>query len=246
MRLKVQDLVVNLSSAVAEWQKTIDGFVDVARSLRNIKRRILGRGGRRIDLCDVSSMHLAIQYGVKPVVSDFYDVVQSFSEKSGQMDVIRLYTRSHDSSNVSVDDANWTGNGEWETSEAAVFYVQPVVPDNSIDLGNPVEWAWEAIPFSFVVDWCIPVGDWLTSLDALKNVNVLGGVVTRKERFRGTFDCKVSGSYAAEAPSTVSYESHSRGVYGTIPLPPFPRWEPTHSFAALQNAAALLHQVRGC
>lgn len=33
------------------------------------------------------------------------------------------------------------------------------------DLGSPVGWAWELTPYSFVVDWFLSVGDWLSQFD---------------------------------------------------------------------------------
>jgi hypothetical protein len=36
----------------------------------------------------------------------------------------------------------------------------------SLGLTNPLELIWERIPYSFVVDWFLPIGGWLSTLDA--------------------------------------------------------------------------------
>jgi hypothetical protein len=42
-------------------------------------------------------------------------------------------------------------------------------------LTNPLEVAWELIPFSFVADWFISVGDWLRGLTALHGLRIVSG-----------------------------------------------------------------------
>ncbi len=38
----------------------------------------------------------------------------------------------------------------------------------SLGLDNPLGTAWEVTPYSFVVDWLLPVGDWLGALNSIK------------------------------------------------------------------------------
>lgn len=42
---------------------------------------------------------------------------------------------------------------------------------------NPLEVAWELVPFSFVADWFLPIGDYLSSLDAPFRFQHLGGTI---------------------------------------------------------------------
>lgn len=48
-------------------------------------------------------------------------------------------------------------------------------------LANPAEVVWELVPFSFVADWFLPIGDYLSALDAPARFSHLGG--TRGVRF---------------------------------------------------------------
>jgi hypothetical protein len=47
-----------------------------------------------------------------------------------------------------------------------------------LGLTNPLAIAWELVPFSFVLDWLVPVGTWLQSLDATLGVKFVGGCRT--------------------------------------------------------------------
>lgn len=45
---------------------------------------------------------------------------------------------------------------------------------------NPSLVLWEAVPWSFVVDWLLPVGDFLSSLTALWGISIISNVYTTK------------------------------------------------------------------
>lgn len=49
-------------------------------------------------------------------------------------------------------------------------------------LTNPLEVAWELLPYSFVVDWFVPIGDYLSALDAPLRFKHRGGVVGIKQQ----------------------------------------------------------------
>lgn len=249
LRLKIQETSVNLASSVAEWRKTLDGFIFFAKEMRRIKRAIISHRGRRkpLNFCDVSATHLAVHFGIKPVVSDLYDVVQSFN--GAQEPVIRVHARAK-ASEWAKTTGEYISEGQWTSSDYVTCYIQPKTPERhkSIDLGNPIEWTWELIPFSFVIDWALPVGDTLTALFALNSVNILATSVVHKRKFKGEYryNDSWSPSYKPGTSGSVFYESHSRSVPGTIPLPRPPKFSMTKSLLALQHAVALLHQLRKC
>lgn len=45
---------------------------------------------------------------------------------------------------------------------------------SQLSLTNPLEVAWELVPFSFVVDWMLPIGDYLSNMSALHGIEPLG------------------------------------------------------------------------
>jgi hypothetical protein len=47
---------------------------------------------------------------------------------------------------------------------------------------NPVSLAWELLPFSFVVDWFLPIGPYLESLDSWGGLILLDGCETTFSR----------------------------------------------------------------
>lgn len=249
IRLKIQELSVNLASSVAEWKQTADGFIYFANQIRRIRRQIVSRTSsrsNRLNFCDVSATHLAVHFGIKPVVQDLYDVVQTFN--GAQPPIIRVHARAKETAK-GLSTSEYIEEGKWTSSDYVVSYVQPKT-FGEIDLGNPVEWAWELIPFSFVVDWALPVGEYLTSLFALQKVDVLATCVSQKRKYEGTTlynpDWYPGYPYIPGKKGVVKYETHTRFVPTSIPLPDLPRFDVTDSILALQHAGALLHQLRKC
>lgn len=59
---------------------------------------------------------------------------------------------------------------------------------------NPLEVAWELVPFSFVADWFLPIGDYLSHLDGSFRFNHLGGT------YGGKSISKTTNRYSARYP----------------------------------------------
>jgi len=131
-------------------------------------------GVRRIKLIQsdkaVASNWLALQYGWKPLLSDIYDgavfvdhklrnpTVHRVSatafaggSKQGSLYLVSLYYPS-----VSVAHKNIS-------SERIVAYLKEVDTIRLSGLMDPVSVAWELVPYSFVVDWFVPIGNYLSA-----------------------------------------------------------------------------------
>jgi hypothetical protein len=64
-------------------------------------------------------------------------------------------------------------------------YLQRV---SNVGLTNPLVVAWELVPFSFVVDWFLPLGDWLNGLDATMGLTFSKGSSTFYYRVQQTVE----------------------------------------------------------
>jgi hypothetical protein len=51
---------------------------------------------------------------------------------------------------------------------------------NSLGILNPLYTVWVAVPFTFVVDWFLPVGDWLQSLSSTIGLQFIDGYITQR------------------------------------------------------------------
>lgn len=126
----------------------------------------LGRKGWRYSMSDIGSVVLEYRFGWSSLVSDIGGALEVLQGQypafaaygSGAGDV--TYAPSSAGSNVSVV---WT----IRVSERIKAQVQLVNPNlyllNSLGLVNPAGVAWELVPYSFLVDYFIPIGSFLNS-----------------------------------------------------------------------------------
>lgn len=249
LRRKLSSNRVNLSSSVAEYRESAKLFVSLAKGLfgayRDIRR---GRwpefGNARIQ--DIPASILAYNFGIAPLVGDVFSVIEALRLKLAAP----ISMRCSASVKKPIEDVVKIGANEFIVKgsirqRATIYYEMDPTQFKSeyFDFGNPIEWAWELIPFSFVVDWAIPIGGYLNGLDALNGIvtNSIRGTVTTKldEKWHGRW----SEAEVAIRPFTGSFKSYKReGILNTIPAP-LPRWKPSLSWKRVLNASSILAQM---
>jgi hypothetical protein len=143
------------------------------------------RAGREF----AASTWLEIKYGWKPLLNDTYNASESMARMmsdNSSSDVRTLGTGSSRSPYKFVSSSSLKGfaSGERKVSARYVIYSRISNPSlrtaAGLGLTNPAIFAWELLPFSFVVDWFVPVGDVLNSLDATMGLNFVDGTLTLK------------------------------------------------------------------
>lgn len=250
LRSDIGALSADISSSVAEYKKIGDGFVTFVNTLRKIRRRVLGRADTpRLSIDDVASMHLAVHFGIKPVVGDFYQLLEKTMPLMEDPPVIKVSSQTGDSADTYRFSNPYHSEIKWKISSRAKTHVKLKNTLGNIDVGNPVEWAWELIPFSFVIDWAIPIGSYLSQFFALSNVDVVSPVsvtTVTKADIKTYRDPYPDGPYSSGyvIPATAKRSEYRRDIYSTIPLPAFPSFKPSISLLRVQHAAALLTLLR--
>lgn len=256
MRLKIRDETVNLGQSLVEYRQTAKMFRGFGRAVKDgwklMHGRLPRRRRRKVTPCTVASAHLMNTYGIQPLASDLFD---SYEQLSARLD-LPIYRRFH--SRVQGIEAgqearysSWTKcEGYVRRSQDAVCYVRfhPNWTKSTLAVGNPAELAWELIPFSFVVDWGLNIGDVLASLDALSSVSGVKGTLTTKHRYhltRITSDRPSQYGRPLVQNQVGFYDltTHKRDLITDIPLPRVPTWKPSRSWKTIMNGIALLTSV---
>jgi len=243
--LRIRSRVNDVSSLVAELHKSADGFVTIAEKARKIANRVKDarkgkfRSRKELKLSDISDTHLAVTYGIKPVVSDAYTVWEG-TERVNRAFLHTIRTRHTE--RVSYTDSNskpWQGT----VVHTRTSLVRMNPNAGNYDIGNPLEWAWENIPFSFVLDWFVNVGDTIAAsfVDrSCQHVSTVRSVKTELTNRKPN----LPAPYVLVRNAACKYRSHKRDVLGAFEVPDRVRLEPTKSLSALSNAVALLVSVR--
>lgn len=146
-----------------------------------------------------SALWLEYHFGWSPLIQDIHDACDVLqTSPSGTRDIRASGTARADVSGYSSA-VGYTGptsaHGQITVKYGSKVEInnQNLFLANRLGLVNPASIAWELVPFSFLVDWFIPVGNFLNSY-----TDFLG--VSFKEPYTTHF-CKVSGGYVTSQGS---------------------------------------------
>lgn len=134
---------------------------------------------------------LELQYGWKPTMSDVQASCEELSSSTSSGHPFRCHVTSM--AKETLDRSSWgrctdhAASSLLRTRKGHDFckvrldyeLASPLLAVfSSLGLTNPLEIVWELVPYSFVVDWAVPIGSWLSSMDADFGWKFLGGSAT--------------------------------------------------------------------
>lgn len=172
-------------ASLGEMPETLKMLVDLLRTALELtiaaksgNLKVLRRAAKKLVSVDgLSDVWLLYRYGIRPLMADIRNVLSAVKkdlEKSlrytsrGKFDTGLLVSEREFCSQPTGNLARWP---VWKvkTGTRRVFRAGVLFEiDQSIDamsalwgLDSPIESAWELIPFSFILDWFVNVGDCL-------------------------------------------------------------------------------------
>jgi hypothetical protein len=115
-----------------------------------------------------------------------------------------------------------------------------------VNFGNPLEWAWERIPFSFVVDWVLPVGNFVQAIGTLSRIESSYGTrsIQRYVNAANSGSSVTYPIYKVEVMPRAKYASHQRDIVGAAALPDVFQVVRSKSLTRLASAVSLLTLLR--
>lgn len=128
------------------------------------------------------------------------------------------------------------------------YTVKPGDVPGRFGLLNPLEVVWELIPLSFVADWFLPIGDYLSAMDAPFRFSHRGGTYGyRAQTEMSTLAKRMvpsTGTFTGFS-GTGSYTMVRRTVMSSIPSVKLLNFSPDTNMSAsrVTSAIALLHQL---
>lgn len=260
---KVKNQKVNFAQALAERAQTarlLEQMVGrLITAIKAAKTGNLPRAARALfpgNSRQLAQDWLALQYGIKPLISDISGAAALLTEpRTFQYDVKvrtreelpreRIYTQNMGTFPCKTDVYS---EGYVEvTYKARVVvtddFVRTVHRSGLLDMETL---AWELTPYSFVIDWLLPIGDYLAARDAFSGLTIqyLTKTVFKKETISCTRQIggykngytwsNWTGGYVIEKVSTV------RSLLSSVPKLPYPSFKDPVSAGHVANALALL------
>jgi hypothetical protein len=206
---------------------------------------------------------LELQYGWKPIVSDVQGACQALDtlESASNPYLVRVKGQAGaDVENVWQKPMNYsplyrfTVRDKWKHScKVSLYYVlrNPTLARfASLSLTNPFEMAWEKQKYSFVVDWFLPVGNWLSTLDADFGWDFRSGTLVKFTRGGSSSYFNTTGFTSGVIRVDFSGDYYKadgfnlvRTVYNSAPWGGIPRFKNPLSSQHVANAMSLLSQA---
>jgi hypothetical protein len=118
-------------------------------------------------------------YGWKPLANDLYEAQQLAHD--ALLKPVPIMARGHGTSSLTYDFPLDRAHANVSLKTSHLTYLEANVVNpllyylNSAGLINPISIAWETVPFSFVLDWFIPVGQTLQAITAGVGLQSNGG-----------------------------------------------------------------------
>lgn len=233
--------------------------VAAKRKLTPAQRRLIARKLRTRRERQIASEWLAINYGVLPLIDDVQAAVKHLQNRSdwsmyataGATETPSYRRRGNCSTTQGVGYAQYASLVTWTTK--ARYVVQFVASNptiayfRSLGLTNLPSLMWELHPGSLLVDWALPIGSWLSNMDATFGCTFQRGVLVQKK----SADVQVTAWLSSVENQDVNgrgimrytSEVYSRSVITTFPTNSFPQFKNPVSIRHSANALAFLVQA---
>lgn len=187
--------------------------------------------------------YLKYVYGWKPLMQDVHGLIE-MSKASAKQDLL-LHAREKKSTTEQAGDKSFRdiSNGadltvnkvDIKSTMRASLWAR-IDPNyrgtrslNQLGLVNPASLAWELVPWSFVVDWVLPIGPVLQALTAPAGLLFVDGSIAIRVSGNGDYTLRRSlvdgyigdGNFQVNTPSTglIRYEGYRRENITAWPRP---------------------------
>jgi len=265
------NLGVNLGTLHQTTSMVADNLVALGRFGLALKQgnpraaaKALGFSSRKkkFESSSLSGRFLELQYGWLPFLSDSFEAMKAFEAISNGPRTAMFRSGfgqpygSIDSSGTSNNDVIWVGGG-FRRYIQFQLYEEMSFP-RQLGVYDPLSIAWELVPFSFVFDWWLPFGSYLSNLN---QIPFLKGrwMITDVDRMPKQQPLCVwkSLTYIGSSPSQkiIAWEGPiytgmrtrmTRTPLASPPKVPFPRFNKHGlSIQRFSNAVALAHSIFG-
>lgn len=192
---KVRKGDLSLANIIGERVQSLNLFKDTIKRVSDLatgkKRLVKGVVSFIKNPRLIANDYLAFKFGVEPLLNDVKTSAEYLAEfvLDEKRDIIAFRAnnkRQFSDITVSTSEGQYLLNGEMEISYVLKYTVDSDFARWASILGlvNPAEVAWELTPWSFVIDWLLPVQQWLEVQTNQVGLSFVTG--TRKYRLRYT------------------------------------------------------------
>lgn len=194
----------------------------------------------------ISSNWLQLQYGWIPLLKDIYGAAEHFAHMQNRPQVLtyRVSRRKGPIPTTGQPSPSVALSGSKEYGSTLKALVRKIDEYALLGLKDPASLAWELLPWSFVADWIIPVGNYLEAI----NLNrALSATYVTSWKYTNTYFAARSVSGAAIFSASFQHKTvmGGRTVSSSlnVSLPTVKGWDQIPSWKRAANSIALVIQA---
>lgn len=136
---------------------------------------------------------LELQYGWLPLLSDIYSACETADHLMRHPKLRPIRARAREKGEMTNNNlVTYAKRKQWRGVNIVYYPTAELSLDVALGLNDPASVAWELLPWSFVVDWALPIGPWLSAMTASRSMSGLT-VVSRYGGFE--YSDMRSGNY---------------------------------------------------
>lgn len=186
----------------------------------------------------IAGNYLQYVYGFAPLMQDIYGISE-LAKSAGKKPL--FVNGSGTAVRMLESDGLFYSNASWDQDEymqlgaecrtkcklwaklSAEYSVTRTL--NQLGLLNPVSLVWDLVPFSFVIDWVLPIGPVLSALTAPAGLDFVDGSISRRVSAHGDFTVFPRGwantttLEGHPGGGAVAYEGYTRQRINSWPQP---------------------------
>lgn len=257
--LKLNNGRVNYGSSIGEAKSTIrdlGGFLkDLSGAYFSLRRgdvssmlRHLGQKPHRGSA--PANAWLAYQYAWMPLFKDIHGAVDDLTKglpKRGAYFTVVRNVQQHAGPDSVITNSMYKVTGSSTYSCRCKLYVrmgnEQLANLSTMGLLNPLAVAWELVPYSFVVDWVLPVGNVLNALTAPMGLVPLAQSTAHRVTANWSFqEPTPAGKTGTITSSSVSTRAFERQAGSGFPLPRL-YWKSPWSGSHVTSALSLINNL---
>lgn len=261
------DAKVELLTMFAELSKTANVVIDPLNQLYNavrsarrgrwsdvLKHLKIERHNWRANARNAGGRWLEVSFGWLPLIEDIRGLIDvsnglitkplDIAVKGASIERLSNINASKNGYSHTVQHNGYCG---YRCSVVARARSDFFLAAKAVNLHSPASTLWEIAPWSFLIDYVTPIGDWLGALSAPMGFHFVTG--SRTGFFKSTVTERYlrsvfPGSTEGLIQSAVTYDSFwmSRAVYSDFPTPSLGLKNPLSSLKRGVNIASLLIQ----
>lgn len=253
---KVRHHSFNLAVNVAQYKQvhsmSLDALKRIGLAALDTKRgnftsaigrfRVSSRGKKSFAKKDLSGRWLELQYGWLPLIGDVYEAAKAYESFTAvRSERITAAIGNHWKYDSSPSPLNWEANtSSFAQRRIIAELTEDISSPRSLGLYDPLSVVWEVLPWSFVVDWFVPIGAYLDNLSIIPLLRGRFLTTTKIRSSSGTRVVTLDPAYIGSSQEAESF--HMERVPSSslsVPLPSFVGFTTAMSPKHIANAIAL-------